>query len=1216
MLFRSVIPTEVTTDMTLPSDGEAVGGAAGASITWSCNPADVLRVSGTMATVVCPTSGDVTATLKATVTLGSYSQHKEFTIQVKGLDAVFADLGSALREAETFYEDAANDKYNLDSLKSAIETARALVQAGADKVTNAQVKAAADTLQTLMERGFGLKDAAGLKENLLGWYPLTSSSHDVSGNHNNGTATGVTFSKENGAAFTGGNSRTSYISLPAAMFNRTNDNNNLTVSFWVKDSRGDKSNAFGFGNGTQCNPSNGGSKHFIVNTNDNGNLLVNACPNGWQGNTNNIKTTALPADTWCHLTIVMEGKKLSLYKNGVEVKTITADYSVAEMGNMAFAYIGNAIYAHNGDKDFKGNIKDFRVYGCVVAPEQAAAIYNDKDAADTSTSSEHLLAHYPLTADSKDVSGNQYDAIATGVSFNAENGAAFSGGAARSSYISLPTEIFDRILGNDRMTVSFWVKDDQGDKHNAFGFGNGTQCNPNNGGAKHFIVNTNDGGNLLVNACPKGWQGNTNKITTAAPAAGIWCHLTIVMEGRTLSLYKDGAKVNTVTADYSPAEMGSVAFAYIGNAIYAHNGDKDFKGNIKDFRIYDFALSEEEAAGFMNESIKEELMADLQTALNLEIAKGEDGSLSMSITDGSLTLPTAACGGAATISWASSNQDVIDNSGKITLPGADEPVADVTLTATVTMQGKTSEVIFHCSVYTKLDIDTADLQAVISSIELVLAGLEEADYTTTSWQELQQALDTAKQQLRKPTSEADVDAAAAELQAKKNALVRRGDKTALNDLIDTVKLLKQADYTAASWAALQTALTAAEEVAGSIDVSQIEVDAAKSNLESKKAALVKLGDKTNLEAAIAAAEELNEDDYLADSWILLQETLAAVRQTAADTEATEEDVRAAEALLQETVDALEKITCTVTLEPDNGTEAIIITVANGEMAEAPPIPVKEGYTFEGWFAEGEETAFDFDNTPVTTDITLKAKWEETQGGDNSGGDNPGGDNLGGDNPGGDNPGGDNPGGNPDGDNPGGSNSDGDKPAGDNPGGDNSGGNNKPAPVSVSGAVIKLSKATLTYNGKAQKPAVTVTCNGNVLSAGRDYDVSYSNNKKAGQGMVKIAGKGNYYGQKTITFTIMPQNNKISKLTNKAGRKLLVKLSKSTKKTGAKGYEISYSLKKNFKGAKKVKTTKTSYTLKNLKQGKTYYVRVRSFAKIGKKIKYGAYSKVVKKKISK
>lgn len=135
-----------------------------------------------------------------------------------------------------------------------------------------------------------------------------------------------------------------------------------------------------------------------------------------------------------------------------------------------------------------------------------------------------------------------------------------------------------------------------------------------------------------------------------------------------------------------------------------------------------------------------------QPALNLDIAKGEDGSLSMAITDGSLTLPATACGGAAEISWASSDTDVIDNSGKVTLPGADEPIADVTLTATVTMQGKTAEIIFHCSVFTKLDVDTADLQAVISAVEIMVAGLEEKDYTATSWQALQQSLDAAKQQ--------------------------------------------------------------------------------------------------------------------------------------------------------------------------------------------------------------------------------------------------------------------------------------------------------------------------------------------------------------------------------------------------------------------------------------------------------------------------------------
>ena len=1185
--LEAAIPTVVESNMILPSVGEEVGGQQGVSITWSCKPADALKINGTKASLVCPTSGDVTASLTATVTSGTFSQQKVFSVQIKGLDAVFADLGVALREAETFYGDAANAKYNLTALKSAMETANTLVQAGADKVTNTQVQAAADALNTLMENGFDLKSVAELRADLLGWYPLTASSHDVSGNHNSGTANGVIFDRENGAAFSGGNARSSYISLPAAMFNRTSDNDNLTISFWVKDAQDSKCNAFGFGNGTECNPNNGGSKHVIVNTNKSGNIYVNACPSGWNEGSNNIQTAAPTKNTWFHLTIVMEGKSFTLYKDGVKVKQITEDYSVAEMGNMAFAYIGNAIYAHNNDSDFKGNVKDFRVYGCAVAPEQALAIYNDKDTSDTSASEEHLLAYYPLTADSKDASGNHYDAVATGMSFSAENGAAFTGGPSRTSYLSLPTELFDALIGNDRMSVSFWVKDARGTTSNAFGFGNGTECNPNNGGSKHFIINTNDKGNLLVNACPRGWDGNTNNIKTAAPAANTWSHLTVVMDGRTMSLYQDGAKVNTITADYSLAEMGSVAFAYIGNAIYAHNGDSDFKGNIKDFRIYDYALGEEEANGFMNASIKEALMTDLQAALDLDIIKGEDGSLSLSITDGALTLPTTACGGAATISWESSNPNVIDNSGKVTLPGASEPIADVRLKATVTLHGKTTEVIFHCAVYTKLNVDTTDLQAVVSSVEAIIAGGKEADYTVSSWQALQQSLAAAKQQITRPSSEAEVQAASADLQAKKNALAKLGNKKSLNDLIQTVKSLRQAEYTTASWEALTKALADAEGIVDSNDVSQGDVDAAKAALTAKKNALVRRGDKTSLNQAIADAQKLSQGDYTAESWALFQEVLEDIMQTAAEEDVTKEEVDNALASLQDALAVLEKISCTITLNPDNGSDISTITVKRGEKAEKHQKPEKTGFDFEGWFAEGEETSFDFENTPVTADRTLTARWKETQGGDNPGGNNPGGDNPGGNNPGGDNSGGNNP-----------------------------GDNESQKPISISAASVKLSKITLTYTGKAQKPKATVTYKGKKLAANKDYTVSYSNNIKVGQSSLKVTGKGRYNGSKTVKFTIMPKKNKIVKLTAKKGRKLLVKLSLSTKKSGAKGYEISYSTKKSFKGAKKVKTSKTSYTLKKLKKGKTYYVRVRSYAKIGKKVKYGAYSKAMKKKVTK
>lgn len=51
--------------------------------------------------------------------------------------------------------------------------------------------------------------------------------------------------------------------------------------------------------------------------------------------------------------------------------------------------------------------------------------------------------------------------------------------------------------------------------------------------------------------------------------------------------------------------------------------------------------------------------------------------------------------------------------------------------------------------------------------------------------------------------------------------------------------------------------------------------------------------------------------------------------------------------------------------------------------------------------------------------------------------------------------------------------------------------------------------------------------------------------------------------------------------------------KFKKVKAAKRYQIEYSTKKSFKGATSVTTKKTTYTIKKLKKGKKYYVRVRA-----------------------
>ncbi len=89
---------------------------------------------------------------------------------------------------------------------------------------------------------------------------------------------------------------------------------------------------------------------------------------------------------------------------------------------------------------------------------------------------------------------------------------------------------------------------------------------------------------------------------------------------------------------------------------------------------------------------------------------------------------------------------------------------------------------------------------------------------------------------------------------------------------------------------------------------------------------------------------------------------------------------------------------------------------------------------------------------------------------------------------------------------------------------------------------------------------------------------------------------------------------IKKLTAKKGKKLKVTL-KPVK--SADGYQICYSPKKKFKkkNTKKQNTKKKTATLKKLKKGKTWYVKVRAYKldSAGDKV-YGKYGKVKKKKV--
>ncbi|MBR1693652.1 MAG: fibronectin type III domain-containing protein, partial [Lachnospiraceae bacterium] len=116
-----------------------------------------------------------------------------------------------------------------------------------------------------------------------------------------------------------------------------------------------------------------------------------------------------------------------------------------------------------------------------------------------------------------------------------------------------------------------------------------------------------------------------------------------------------------------------------------------------------------------------------------------------------------------------------------------------------------------------------------------------------------------------------------------------------------------------------------------------------------------------------------------------------------------------------------------------------------------------------------------------------------------------------------------------------------------------------------------------------------------------------------------SGSGNTNSQasqsKTIKKVTAPAKSKISSVKNSKKKTIVAKWKKVK---GAKGYEVQYALNKKFTKSKKSKTTgKLTLTVKKLKKGKTYYVRVRAYKTDGNGNKvYGKWSAIKKVKVKK
>ncbi|GGK78367.1 family 43 glycosylhydrolase [Streptomyces flaveus] len=322
-----------------------------------------------------------------------------------------------------------------------------------------------------------------------------------------------------------------------------------------------------------------------------------------------------------------------------------------------------------------------------VTPVQAAEI------------TDGLALWYKLDATSgtavADASGNGRNGTVSGTAnwSGSGEGLAFNGS---DTYIDVPDDIMS---GMDAISVSMDVRIDstQATPYFLYGFGN-TSGTAGNG----YLFTTGDSFRTSIAT------GNWSTEQTTRPSASgnlthsVWKQVTYTQTGNTGVLYEDGVEVaRNTSVTITPGAIGSgkTTANYIGKSVYP--GDKLFKGQIRDFRVYNRALGGSEVEE-LSLPVATQGVADDKVALTL-------GDTTGVVSD--LTLPTTGTAGGSKISWATDNAGVVSATGKVTRPAAGEPDGRATLTATLKKGTATDTKSFDITVSPAFDDATATEQA-------------------------------------------------------------------------------------------------------------------------------------------------------------------------------------------------------------------------------------------------------------------------------------------------------------------------------------------------------------------------------------------------------------------------------------------------------------------------------------------------------------------------
>ena len=291
--------------------------------------------------------------------------------------------------------------------------------------------------------------------------------------------------------------------------------------------------------------------------------------------------------------------------------------------------------------------------------------------------------------------GEESDVLLADFNFDAEaEGGGFTGGSAKASgsytledhdggkaihlngssqFLTVTDAEGNSLLtGKDAVTFSYDIKNDRTNTNWAFYVAK--DANAPAYGTENYLAAMHSGGKLSVERYQNGRAVHSdNSVSVSANVAnGGWHHVDVVVVGDTTRIFVDGTLSETASTENKDAKIsdifGSNSVFYIGKANW---GSGEFcQASIDNFKVYDVVKS------------------DLASAIVAQVKEGLTLGDTTAVED-NLTLPIEKNG--VSISWESSNQEVISNAGTVVRPQED---TEVTLTATLTCKNETDTKTF------------------------------------------------------------------------------------------------------------------------------------------------------------------------------------------------------------------------------------------------------------------------------------------------------------------------------------------------------------------------------------------------------------------------------------------------------------------------------------------------------------------------------------------